>query len=342
MTSERRAFITGFPGAAATRVATDYLSEPDTVVSLLVDKPDAAGAEQFCAPYGERIEILVGSPTRIDFGLAGTYYMRLADTVSLIACLDLPHPPGDNQDEHRHRKAAREILELAQIAPNLEHVMVLSHFDVSGSASGNFAERDLDVGQGFPDPGAQDRFAAERIYRRFCDTIPLTVVRTGWVVGGGNDLCPLVQMLLSADDLESQISKHPELVLRITPIEQIEAVLPRLLTMPPTRGGLTLHLAPAKLSPLPELAADIIRAAHKLAPAGFQLESGAKRSMTNNPQSHRWSLRELLKRQPHRVNLSSLFSERYLEQRDFAPLSWGDEALETLVSRALEEVLGFR
>lgn len=338
----RRAFITGFPGAAAVAVATKYLAEPDTAVSLLVDRSEAAAAEQFSAPYKERIEILVGNSTRIDFGLAGTYYTRLADTVRFIAYLDLPQPPGGNQDEHQHRKTAREILELAQIAPRLEHVMILSHFDVAGSAAGTFAERDLDIGQSFSDPCAEDRFAAERIYRRFSDTVPLTVVRTGWLVGGGNGLLPLVQMLIAADDLESLFAKHPDLVLQITPIEQLEDVLPKLLSMPPTRGGLTLHLTPTRLPPLADLAEAIIRSAHIVAPAGFQLGGGAKRSIANNPQSRRWSLRELLKRQPHRVRLSSLFSERYLEQRGFAHFAWGDEAVEALVSTAIEEILGFR
>jgi len=336
---DQTAFVIGFPGKVARDTASAIALAEGASIRLLAAEESVDEARSFVETLGSRSSVVEGDVARIDFGVPGGVYTRLAEEITSIWGLRAPPPPGVSAEHEAARPTAREVLELAQVAPRLEHVVVLSHVDVAGNTSGPFAERDLELGQGFFGVDQEERFRAERIYRRFADRLPLSVVRCGWIPGPGSGACPLVHLLLAIADEPGKDGERP---LMVTDGDALAAILSRMTALPPSRGGRTLHMVHPAPPTAAELAAAVRELARELVPAGFDLVAGARRMLRRGGQTYDWSYREFFKHQPARAKVASALTGRFLEEHGLPRPVLGDERLAALAESAVEEIVGFK
>ncbi len=333
-------FVTGFPGALSLEVAARLASRDAAEVRLLVSEDHLNEAKIFTSAQSDNISIVEGSSDRIDFGLSGADFLSLAEQVTAIVHLALPHAPGSSLKKPGTRAMAREVIELGLAAKRLTNIVVLSHLDVAGTAAGIFAERDLDVGQSFTGPAGEDRFRGERVYRRFMDALPITVARTGWIAGQGVGLCPLVDLLLAVEDPSALSLKDPESMLHAIDLHSLAELLAQIAGADSMAGARTLHLTFAQMPTLLTLLEKAHTTARELAPAGYEFSAGARRVLRRKKTSARWSMREFFKRQPYRSSILTTLTERRLEQRGLELPKLSDAVLKRLVADGLTNIVG--
>ncbi len=333
------AFVIGFPGAVARQVASLLAGPKKIKVKLLTPPEHLEEAKKFIGQIDGDISILEGTEERIDFGLTGPDYTALADELSIILHLDLPGPPKRFSRRSNARTAAREILELGLLARQLTHIVVLSQLDVAGTFEGAFSERDLEQSQGFSDAFQENRFRAERIFRRFMDKLPITVARTGWVVGEGKGLCPIIELLLAVEDPETLPVKSQRSRLFVIDVDTLASILCSIVLSPPSKsGGQTLHLVPEELPPLTTLLTSVRNFALDLAPPGFDLTTGARRMLRKNEWEDVWSARGFFKKQPYRIKLLTSSTRRTLQDQDLPMPTLEYALLKRLTSRTMAKM----
>ncbi|MDD5305747.1 MAG: hypothetical protein PHU25_00360 [Deltaproteobacteria bacterium] len=336
----RTVLVVGFPGSLAERIAANLVLRPDTRIVILVEAAHAEEAQRLAAGVDGRVRILIGSLTRIDFGLTGPDYLSLSNEVAAIVALDLP-APRHGEPPTRARAQTREVIELALAAPRLEHAIVLSHLDVCGSIDGVFAEHDLDAGQEFSSEDAEDRFRAERVLRRFAGRLPLTIVRTGWLCGRGTGLAPVAHLLLASQPELAASLKDMHAPLLATDVAAAAEIVSTLAARPGPAGGETLHLIEPGMGRPLDLAARVSELALSHVPSGFDLVAGARRALKRGGQDA-WSPREFFRAHPRDVRVSTAHTERLLAERGLSMPAFDDTVLTSLVLEAVEEIVGFR
>ncbi|HEX6767099.1 MAG TPA: SDR family oxidoreductase [Polyangiaceae bacterium] len=197
--------VTGFPGLRARAITTALLAgDRDARVRLVVHPKRRADAEAALARLvaHERVTLLFGDPAAIDLGLPGATYRSLASEVRTIhhayQVIDLSAPGDVARDANVG--GAREMIELAKVAKNLERLVHYSSVFVSGDRAGLVLEGELAAGQGFRSPVEESLALAEQMLSRHA-SLPLTVVRAPHVVGdslrGESDRWDGVYALLS-------------------------------------------------------------------------------------------------------------------------------------------------
>jgi hypothetical protein len=338
-------FIVGFPGAVACRVAELLGKEETAKVILLVAPKHQRQAKKFIKKSEAQISILEGTEQQIDFGLSGKDYRTLAEEVTTLLYLTLPGPPGHPKAAKMHqvRTAVREVVELGLVAEKLTNVLLLSHLDVAGNTRNGFVEQDLEQGQSFSDPAQEDRLSGERVLRRFMDTLPVMVVRCGWVVGEGEGLCPLGMLLLAAKDSSSLPVKNPMSLLHIIDLETIVQVIARLALVTPRQDGETLHFLLKDLPHLSTLMNKAHAAAEKMVPGEFDLVSGARRALRKDDlPTHRWSARNFFKRQPYDAKILDTYTERFLIKHRIESPKFDKKIIGQITRRAVEKIAGFK
>jgi len=338
----KHVLVTGFPSAVSRETAILLSKQPAVKVVLLADAENFADAEDFADFVNRDVATLEGAVTKIDFGLSGREYLQLAEELDAIVHISLPPPPGSaGKQTLEPKEAAREIIELGKASSSISHIVVLSHLDVSGSKQGVFAEWDLDVGQDFSDAAGRARFKAEKIYRQFNQSLPITVLRAGWIVGRGRELCPLVQMILSIEDPESTFAKAPRSEINAIDLQTAAEVLSGLATSEWSKRATTLHLKYTNVPPIIELVREIQSAARRRAPAGFDLTAGAKRALRRSNTTDVWSVREFFKRQIAASPVATSLSLRYFTEHGWQIPAFDEDAMDHLVEKAVEKIVGF-
>ncbi len=295
MSDSRDVLVTGYPGAVTKGVVARLAGQGDSKrIRLLVDDDRFEGAETYAASLGKNVSVTKGSVHKIDLGLAGEDYLGLASNVSHIVQLDLPRPPGAEPTVDV-RGATRELIELALAAEKRPHITFLSHLDVAGDAGGVFAEQDLVLGQRFASDAVFERYRGERILGRFDRDLAVTVVRTGWIVGEGEDTCPLVEILLTQDEETSIPEKVLESKIPFIAAKDVENAVVSLVEQTPGKGEGRWHLRTAGIPKL----SDMLEAARSIATRSvgeeIDLEHNAKRYLRRASGAHRWSVKEFLK-----------------------------------------------
>ncbi len=334
--------VTGFPHALTSR--TIELLSADTAVQiiLLARNKDRRQAQALAKRLNKKASVITGDLGKIDFGLSGDEYFRLADQLTGIIHLEPPAAPGHGTTIGKARSASRELIELGLAAERLAHMIVLSHVDVAGFSSGPFTEHDLDQDQHACGPAGEDRFRAERIFNRFYDRLPITVIRTGWLVGQGIGLCPLVHLMLSAEELNALSIKHPHTPFYLSPVGAVAEVVAKLLVLPPTTGLRTLHLLPSPPASTGELFDQLHQMANELLPEGFHLAAGARRTLRRVDPHQGWSVKDFFKQQPHKAHLETTMSEQFFGQHEMSLPRIDRDDLKKLVVQAVESIIGFK
>jgi nucleoside-diphosphate-sugar epimerase len=338
-------FIIGFPGAVACRVAQLLDAQQTSKVALLVAPKHQRQVKKFIKKTGVRVSVVEGTEQQIDFGLSGDDYRTLAKEVTTLLYLKLPGPPGHPKAAKMHevRTAVREIVELGLVSDKLKNILMLSHLDVAGNTHNGFVEQDLEQGQSFNDPAQADRLSGERVLRRFMNRLPITVVRCGWVVGEGDELCPLGMLLLAAKDTSSLPVKNPMSQLQIIDIETISHGIAKLAFITPRQEGETLHFLLKDVPHLSTLMNRVHAAAEKLVPGDFDLVSGARRALRKDElPTHRWSARNFFKRQPYDAKILDTYTERFLLKHRIESPRFDKKIVKQVSQRAVEKIAGFK
>lgn len=187
----------------------------------------AAVLERLPAKARARVTVLEGRASSMDLGLSGAEFRALAGEVTHILHAGTTSRPGVDADTARraNRDATREVVELADNAPRLARVVLVSSATVSGMRSGYVLEDELDASVPARNHAEKTLREAERLLRR--SKHPLIVLRPGILVGdartGETDdddaLLELVRFMLE---------EPPEMRLPI-----------------PIRGDVPVHLLPA-------------------------------------------------------------------------------------------------
>jgi thioester reductase-like protein len=256
-----RFFVTGFPGQRARALLRVVLeAEPEASASVLVHPARRADADAELAslPAGERVSVLEGDPTAIDFGLARGPYAELAASVTHVhhayQVVDLAAPP--RAAESANVAGTREIIEFCRVARALKRVVHHSSVFVSGDRTGPVHEGELATGQSFPSPVARSLALAEAMLSRHPE-LPLTVVRAAQVVGDSktgvvdrlDGPYPLLVFLASAPSGSGlPLPPRADSPLHVVPVDHL-ARAAHALSMSPTALKKTFHVVdPAPLS----------------------------------------------------------------------------------------------
>jgi hypothetical protein len=262
--------ITGFPGFRARAVLARALElDPSGAPTLLVHPERRADAERAleALPLGGRARLLDGDPSAIDFGLSREEYFALAERITHVQhvyqVLDLAAPAA--AAEVVNVGGVRELVEFARVARRLEHVVHHSSIFVSGDRHGAVLEADLGAKQSFRSPVARSLALSEAMLRR-ASAIPLTVMRTGHVVGdtktGEVDRLdgpyPLLVLLASAPSgTRLPLPQRVEAPVHVAPVDFVARAALALGSMPASVGK-CVHLidsAPLGVGRLLELTA---------------------------------------------------------------------------------------
>jgi thioester reductase-like protein len=202
--------VTGFPGLRARALAAAVLAgDRDARVTLLVhpNRRDDADVALSAFLARERVTVLDGDASAIDFGLTGAAYRELCDSVRIVhhayQVVDLDAPA--DVAHAVNVGGAREMIELGRVAGRLERIVHHSSVFVSGDRSGVVLESELAMGQGFRSPVEESLALAEQMFSRHA-SLPYSIVRAPWVVGDSltgevdrlDGIYPLLVFLASA------------------------------------------------------------------------------------------------------------------------------------------------
>ena len=191
--------ITGATGFVGREVLSRYLERTDRDVYALVRADDAEAADRrlrdglraatgTAVADSPRLTAVAGDVQQTDLGLDSAQRDRLAQRIgkvihsaaSVSFSLPIEESRAINVD------GTRNVIEFADRCAQsggLERLSYVSTAYVAGTHEGEFAEDDLDVGQGFRNPYEQSKFEAEQIVRGQTDRLPVQIVRPSIVVG---------------------------------------------------------------------------------------------------------------------------------------------------------------
>jgi thioester reductase-like protein len=246
--------VTGFPGLRARALAAAVLAgDRDARVTLLVHPNRMADADLALSAFlaRERVTVLCGDASAIDFGLAGGAYRELAESVRIVhhayQVVDLGAP--SDVAHLVNVGGAREMIELGKAAKRLERIVHHSSVFVSGDRSGVVLESELAMGQRFRSPVEESLALAEQMLSRHT-SLPLSVVRAPWVVGDSltgevdrlDGIYPLLVFLASAPrGIALPLPLRADSMLYAVPVDHV-ARAARVIASHPAALGKTVHL----------------------------------------------------------------------------------------------------
>lgn len=205
--------VTGFPSFRARRLVA-FLAEqaPGAKLELLVHprRRDEALSVVADLPGSDRISVIEGDPSAIDFGLSRREYSELAARVERVFSMQQVTDPALDEGTAREAnvKGAREVIEFGRAAKRLRCLVHFSSTFVSGNRTGLVLEDELDEGQGFRNAVEETLALSELMMRRAMLELPIVVLRPSQIVGDSqtgeierlDGLYPLIVLLVSAPD----------------------------------------------------------------------------------------------------------------------------------------------
>jgi thioester reductase-like protein len=226
--------LTGFPSNELARRVLPRLLElsEDTEVEALVPDRFVEHANEWLSalPPSQRARtnVIIGDVASIDLGLSGREYLDLAARVNVIHhCAAVTYSGAPmTMAERVNVGGTFEVLELGRNALKLERIVHWSSIAASGGQTGSVREDELIE----PRAGtlAHTRYQAEKLVRKACGEVPITVIRTAMLVGDsrtgrlarieGAHL--LISALLTAPrDVPLLRPAHGDVVLQVVPID---------------------------------------------------------------------------------------------------------------------------
>jgi thioester reductase-like protein len=191
--------LTGGTGFVGMEILARYLERTDRPIYALVRAPSEAEA-------GARIRSVISSlfgradayrgrvvaiPADIEspeLGLdrarRGSLAERVTDIIHAAASVSFSLPLDESRQINV--EGTRRLLELAELCASrggLARFSYISTAYVAGTHTGDFAEDQFEVGQGFRNSYELSKFEAERLVRSYGDRIPVQIFRPSIVVG---------------------------------------------------------------------------------------------------------------------------------------------------------------
>jgi thioester reductase-like protein len=185
--------LTGFPGFLASSLLPRVLARrPGDVAICLVQERHLTTARQRLASLapsspelGDRVSLVVGDITAPDLGVHPGQSAVLAEVDQvwhLAAVYDVTVP---EEFARRVNVAGTDhVVQFCRRRDPVPRLQYVSTCAVSGDYRGQFAEDDLEVGQGFSNFYVSTKYEAEQVVRAaMADGLPATIYRPGMVVG---------------------------------------------------------------------------------------------------------------------------------------------------------------
>jgi thioester reductase-like protein len=191
--------LTGATGFVGMELLARYLERSDRPIITLVRADNDAAAQarvqQVLANlfgaraqrYGARVEAIAAELTAPGLAIARERREQLARRVTTIvhsaASVSFTLPLTEAREINV--EGTRRMLEFAELAREHGGLDCYGHIStayVAGNHAGHFAERDLDVGQGFHNSYEQSKFESEQLVRSHT-RLPFTIMRPSIVVG---------------------------------------------------------------------------------------------------------------------------------------------------------------
>ncbi|MBL8607156.1 MAG: SDR family oxidoreductase [Myxococcales bacterium] len=281
---EEVVLLTGFPSFAARKMLEELVrSGPRTFVHAVVRAKFADEAEEalLALTFDERkrVNLIEGDAAAMDLGLSGKEYLEVAreiDRIHHVAHVSYLGAPKGVAEEV-NVGGAREILEIAEVAPDLRALVFHSTALVSGNRTGLVREDELERGQSFKNVVEETRAHAEVLVQRRVKSLPIVVLRPTTIVGDsatgevdrfdGPYLLVLL-MLTSPPDLALPFPGRGDALLHLVPVDYVTRAA-RALGLDPRAVGRTFHLADPSPLPARRVFELVARAGGRPAPRGF-------------------------------------------------------------------------
>jgi thioester reductase-like protein len=259
------ALVTGFPGFHARKLVQHLLAvEPELTCVLLCRASDSErGSESLARLEPQeraRVRVLSADPAALDFGLSGAEYLELARTVQRVYHFASVLEAKRRAEAAAHNLAcAREVLEFAQVARELEGLILLSSVNVCGTRTGLILEDELSCGQTFRRRLDESLATVESMFARR-PNLPQIVLRPAQIVGDsqtGDIDSPgfpypwLAFVDRGANELVVPVPHRPEAPVQIVPIDFVVRAA-HFLAGRPEAYGKRYHLVDAEPPTLKE------------------------------------------------------------------------------------------
>ncbi|MEM6961881.1 MAG: SDR family oxidoreductase, partial [Myxococcota bacterium] len=187
--SAKTTLITGFPhNLLAKHVVRRLLKDLENLqLRCVVQKPHLEFAASLIAQWSceNRVQLLEGETSAMDFGLSGSEYNELIREVEVLHhCDSTENNELDPKTiESINIGGVREALEFCESAKNLAHLIHWSTTLVSGTRKGYVSEDELETPPGFHDRIEESRFHAEKVLRESMDRYPITILKPSRLMG---------------------------------------------------------------------------------------------------------------------------------------------------------------
>lgn len=250
------ALVTGFAENMIAARVVERLAGQDAInriyCTVAPEQQDSARQLLLTCPGSEKVVLVEGRTTSMDLGFSGEEFRRLTAEVELIHhCASITHlgvPRG--RAEQINLQGAREVLEFAENAPKLKHLVHWSTASVSGCQTGKIYEDELVRPARFRNVVEETRFRAEKIVRDASTHLPVTILRPSLVVGDSHSgkidrfegpyLLMLV-MLNAPPDLPMPVPGRGDIPLNMVPIDYV-AKAACAISSHPASVGRTFHI----------------------------------------------------------------------------------------------------
>jgi thioester reductase-like protein len=191
--------LTGATGFVGKELLAWYLERTDRPIYTLVRAADEDAASERLRDsmrslfgrddaYSERVIPVAGDIERVNLGLdhrgGDILAERITDIVHAAASVSFTLPL--EQAREINVEGTRRLLDFAgqcERRGGLRRFSYLSTAYVAGTATGEFAEDQLEVGQEFRNTYEQSKFEAERLVRSYREGLPIQIFRPSIVVG---------------------------------------------------------------------------------------------------------------------------------------------------------------
>jgi len=254
----RRILITGYPSVLLARrlLRTVLAHSAEDRVTALVAKGSLNEAEadlgRLSDEQRERVSLLVGECSDMDFGLSGRAFMDLARSIDVIHHCAFLSYAGVRRSiaERANVDGTGEVLELAEAASHLGQLVLWSSALIAGARHGRILEGELPSPPSFPSVVEETRFRAEAMVREAMDHVPTVILRPSIIVGDsrtgeidrleGPYLLVLL-MLSSPVDLRVPLPGRGDVPLPLVPIDYVVEA-GHAIANDPRAMGRTFHL----------------------------------------------------------------------------------------------------
>jgi thioester reductase-like protein len=181
-------FVTGYPGMRARSVFSELMRLDERCrVHLLVRSGALQSARDGLSlpriEDRERVDVIEGDASAIDFGLSGGELESLGrDVTHIHHCAEVTRPGAERKTAERvNVGGAQEALEFARCCRRLRCLVFHSTAHVAGDRSGTVREDELEAGQSFRNAVEETKARAEKLMRSAMATTPIAVVRPATV-----------------------------------------------------------------------------------------------------------------------------------------------------------------